>query len=96
MLDPVILDLLNARPARTPVSAVYQGRSVRGYHYVRPFDQKAVHYTLESLLAVVRFGGQGFVRIARSSLFNRTAHPGLLALAQSGSQGSVAVFDEFD
>lgn len=63
---------------------MYQGRSVRGYQYVRPFDQKAIHYYMESLLAVVRFGGQGFVRIARANSFNRTPHPTLYAMAEEG------------
>lgn len=62
----------------------YQGRSVRGFQYVRPFDQKAIHYYLESLLAVMRFGGQGFVRIARTTPFNRTLYPLLYSAAEAG------------
>lgn len=84
MLDPIIFDLVTAPVVRTPFSVTYQGRSVRGYQYMRPFDQKAIHYYLESLLAVMRFGGQGFVRIARTTPFNRTLYPFLYGAAEAG------------
>jgi len=43
-----------------------------------------MHYYLETLLAVMRFGGQGFVRVARTTLFNRTLYPLLYSAAEAG------------
>ncbi|KAF8313993.1 hypothetical protein DL93DRAFT_1101270 [Clavulina sp. PMI_390] len=85
VLDPILYALVSTSITRVPFSVTYQGRSIRGYHYVRPFDQKATHYYLESLLAVVRFGGQGLVRVARGNAFNRTPHPTLYSVAEQAN-----------
>ncbi|GAA6010233.1 hypothetical protein JCM11491_005403 [Sporobolomyces phaffii] len=43
----------------------------------RSFDQSRVLHALDSLLALARFGGQGFIRIAKSSWLKHTLDPAL-------------------
>ena len=84
VLDPILYDLVTSGIIRTPHTSTYHGRSISGFLYQRPFDQHQVHYVLECLLAVVRFGGQGFVKTARGTQLKRTLHPGLCATAEAG------------
>ena len=41
-------------------------------------DQRLVNHLLDTLLSVVRFGGQGFVKVANSTPIRRSSHPGLV------------------
>ena len=86
------MDLFSPRIVRIPSTWSFQGRIIRGYAYERPFDQNEVYYTLESLLSVVRFGGQGFVKAARSTPIKRSLYPGLVTAAERGEWVQLGVF----
>lgn len=78
VLDPILHDLLDPTIRRTQSTAKVRGKELSGFLYERPFDQRYINHLLETLLSVVRFGGQGFAKTARSTAIRRTQHPGLL------------------
>lgn len=43
--------------------------------YKNTFDQARVHHVLDDLLSLARFGGQGFIRIAKGSFLKHTLDP---------------------
>ncbi|TFY81819.1 hypothetical protein EWM64_g2190 [Hericium alpestre] len=78
VLDPILHDLLDPALRRTPSSTKLNGKELQDYAYERPFDQTYINYLLETLLSVVRFGGQGFAKTARTNLIRRSHHSGLV------------------
>jgi hypothetical protein len=78
ILDPILYDLLDPAILRTPTQAKVHGKEIQGFIYERPFDQRYVHYLLQLLLSVVRFGGQSFVKTAKISYIRRSLHAGLV------------------
>ena len=85
VLDPLLFDLHDPLILRTRCTEEHNGRSIQGFRYDRPFDQRYVSYLLDSLLSVVKFGGQGFGKIARTTMISRSSHAGLLERIQSGT-----------
>ncbi|BGP38275.1 hypothetical protein JCM10449v2_002204 [Rhodotorula kratochvilovae] len=77
VLDPLLFALLD--PAIAPRAAMLKVGGVRVpvLEYERAFDQAKVHHVLDNLLALARFGGQGFVRIAKGSWLKHTLDPAL-------------------
>lgn len=63
---------------RVPSVTNLDGKEILDFSYERPFDQSYVNYLLETLLSVVRFGGQGFNKTIRSNEIRRSPHPGML------------------
>ncbi|KAF9011155.1 Dopey, N-terminal-domain-containing protein [Cyathus striatus] len=78
ILDPILFELLDPTILRTSTTTKVRGRELQGLLYERPFDQHYINYILDLLLHIVRFGGQGFVKTARSSPIKRSHHPGLI------------------
>ncbi|KAI0323044.1 Dopey, N-terminal-domain-containing protein [Amylostereum chailletii] len=78
VLDPLLYDLLDPSLHRTPSVTRLHGKELPDFSYERPFDQTYIRYVLETLLSVVRFGGQGFGKTARSSHIRRSHHTGLV------------------
>lgn len=66
----------------------YNGRQVQGFLYLKPFDQRYIAHLLGILLAVVKFGGQGFSKIARGTPISRTLHSGLLEKTRDGKSSA--------
>ncbi|GAA6052531.1 hypothetical protein JCM3770_003812, partial [Rhodotorula araucariae] len=77
VLDPLLFALLD--PAISPRATMLKVGGVRVpvVEYARAFDQAKVHHVLDNLLALARFGGQGFVRIAKGSWLKHTLDPAL-------------------
>ncbi|TFK56468.1 hypothetical protein OE88DRAFT_1715528 [Heliocybe sulcata] len=78
VLDPILYDLLDPSVRRVPSSSKVNGKELPTFVYERPFDQNYVNHVLEILLSVVRFGGQGFVKTARSNGVRRSQYSGVL------------------
>ncbi|KAI0067974.1 hypothetical protein BV25DRAFT_1896308 [Artomyces pyxidatus] len=78
VLDPILYDLLDPSLRRTPSVTKLNGKELQGFSYQCRFDQSYITYLLETLLSVVRFGGQGFGKTARTSLIRRSHHGGLV------------------
>ncbi|TFY67972.1 hypothetical protein EVG20_g3733 [Dentipellis fragilis] len=78
VLDPILYDLLDPSLHRTPSTTKLNGKELQDYSYERPFDQSYIRYLLETLLSVVRFGGQGFAKSARTNFIRRSQHAGLV------------------
>ena len=78
VLDPILFDLLDPALRRTPSVSKINGKELRDFSYERPIDQSYITYLLETLLSVVRFGGQGFSKTARTSHVRRSHHAGLV------------------
>ncbi|KAL0565856.1 hypothetical protein V5O48_016166, partial [Marasmius crinis-equi] len=78
VLDPILFDLLDPSIRRNPVTVKIGGRELPSYLYERPLDQRYAHHLLEMLLSIVRFGGQGFAKTARTSPVKRSQHAGLV------------------
>ncbi|KAF8273824.1 Dopey, N-terminal-domain-containing protein [Lactarius quietus] len=83
VLDPILYDLFDPSIRRVPSTTNVNGKQLQGYSYERPFDQTYVNHLLETLLSVVKFGGQGFGKTARTSLVRRCQHSGLVERIQS-------------
>lgn len=84
VLEPLLYNLLDPSILRNPSAATYNGREITGFTYARRFDQHSVNHLLETLLSLIKFGGQGFGRIARSSQFQRSNHAGFVHRVQAG------------
>ncbi|KAI0830814.1 Dopey, N-terminal-domain-containing protein [Trametes gibbosa] len=78
VLDPILFDLFNPAIRYRPSMTELNGKQLQGFVYDRPFDQRYVNYLLETLLSVVKFGGQGFSKIARTTPISRSLYSNLL------------------
>ncbi|KAF9447031.1 hypothetical protein P691DRAFT_803039 [Macrolepiota fuliginosa MF-IS2] len=85
ILDPILYELLDPAILRTPTQIKVHGKELRGFTYEKPFDQRYINYLLEILLSIVRFGGQGFAKTARTSYIRRSHHPGLVNRVDAGN-----------
>ncbi|CAE6451535.1 unnamed protein product [Rhizoctonia solani] len=83
VIEPVLFDLLDPAIKRNSATFTFNGRDTRGFTYERPMDQRKLAYILESLLSVIRYGGQGFGRVARTTPIQRTLYPGLMTRAEA-------------
>lgn len=88
ILDPLLYELLNPSVRRTGITITVKGKQIPGYHYALPFDQRYTSYLLDILLSVIRFGGQGFVKTARTASVKRSHHDGLVQRVESGASNS--------
>ncbi|KAF8899262.1 Dopey, N-terminal-domain-containing protein [Infundibulicybe gibba] len=84
VLDPILFELLDPSIRRAPTTTKIRGRELQTFVYERPFDQRYINHLLEMLLSIVRFGGQGFTKSARSSPIRRSHHAGLVQRVESG------------
>ncbi|KAI0718921.1 Dopey, N-terminal-domain-containing protein [Cerioporus squamosus] len=85
VLDPLLYDLFDPAIRFSPSTTELKGKQLQGFAYDRPFDQRYVNYLLETLLSVVKYGGQGFSKIARSTPISRSLYSNLLQRLQSVS-----------
>lgn len=83
VLDPILYDLFDPSIRRAPSTTRVNGKQLQGYSYERPFDQTYVNHLLETLLSVVKFGGQGFGKTTRTSWVRRCQHSGFVERIQS-------------
>ncbi|KAF8079121.1 Dopey, N-terminal-domain-containing protein [Lyophyllum atratum] len=84
VLDPILYDLLDPSVLRKPSTAKVHGRELQMFLYERPFDQRYINHLLDMLLYIIRFGGQGFAKTARSTPVRRSHHPGLVQRVEAG------------
>ncbi|GAA6042706.1 hypothetical protein JCM8097_003757 [Rhodosporidiobolus ruineniae] len=77
ILDPLLFALLD--PTISHRSKMDKVADVRLplLEYQSAFDQQRVLHVLDNLLALARFGGQGFIRIAKGSFLKHTLDPAL-------------------
>ncbi|KAJ7687383.1 Dopey, N-terminal-domain-containing protein [Mycena rosella] len=83
VLDPILFDLLDPSIRRIPNTAKVRSKELQGFLYERPFDQHYTNHLLEMLLSIIRFGGQGFAKTARSTSIKRSHHVGLIQRVES-------------
>ena len=84
VLDPILYDLLDTSIKRIPSVTKINGKELQGFSYERSFDQTYVNHLLETLLSVVKFGGQGFGKTARMNSVRRSNSSGLVERILSG------------
>jgi hypothetical protein len=84
VLDPILYDLLDPSMKRISSVTKINGKELQGFSYERSFDQTYVNHLLETLLSVVKFGGQGFGKTARMNLVRRSHSSGLVDRILSG------------
>ncbi|THH33130.1 hypothetical protein EUX98_g1019 [Antrodiella citrinella] len=82
ILDPILFDLQDPQILRVRSVEEHNGRSIHAFRYERPFDQRYISHLLDSLLSIVKFGGQGFSKVAKSAAISRTTHSGVLERIQ--------------
>ncbi|KAK7464504.1 hypothetical protein VKT23_006673 [Stygiomarasmius scandens] len=78
VLDPILFELMDPSIRRIPDTLKVKGRELAGFTYERPLDQRYTNHLLEMLLSIIRFGGQGFAKTARTSAVKRSYHTGLV------------------
>lgn len=83
VLDPILFDLLDPSVRRSRSFTRINGRELQDFVYDAPMDQRLINYLLDTLLSVVRFGGQGFVKVANSTPIRKSLHPGLVKRVES-------------
>ncbi|KAH9982294.1 Dopey, N-terminal-domain-containing protein [Lactifluus volemus] len=82
VLDPILYDLLDPAVKRVPSATNINGKQLQGFSY-------------EHLLSVVKFGGQGFVRVVRTTLIQRSYYPELVERVQfTGLTDSDATYQD--
>ncbi len=84
VLDPILYDLLDPSVKRISSVTKINGRELQSFSYERSFDQTYVNYLLETLLSVVKFGGQGFGKTARMNSVRRSYSSELVERILSG------------
>jgi hypothetical protein len=84
VLDPILYDLTDPTIRRTPTTAQVRDKELPGFLYERPFNQRYVNHVLEMLLSIIRFGGQGLAKTARTTSIRRSHHTGLIRRVESG------------
>ncbi|KAH9996513.1 Dopey, N-terminal-domain-containing protein [Russula vinacea] len=84
VLDPILYDLLDPSMKRMPSVTKINGKELQGFSYERSFNQTYVNHLLETLLSVVKFGGQGFGKTARMSSVRRSYSSELVERILSG------------
>ncbi|KAI0639909.1 Dopey, N-terminal-domain-containing protein [Trametes polyzona] len=85
VLDPILFDLFDPAIRYSPSTTELKGKQLQGFVYERSFDQRYVNYLLETLLSVVKFGGQGFSKVARNTPISRSLYSSLLQRLQTVS-----------
>ncbi|KAI0964349.1 hypothetical protein AcW1_001188 [Taiwanofungus camphoratus] len=85
VLDPIIFDLFDPSIHRSLFVTELNNKQLQGFIYERPFDQRYVNHLLQTLLSVVKFGGQGFSKTTRTTAMNRSSYVGLLQRLHSVS-----------
>ena len=83
VLDPILFDLLDPSVRRSRSVTKINGRELEDFTYDAPMDQRLINHLLDTLLSVVRFGGQGFVKVANSTPIRKSSHPGLVNRVES-------------
>jgi hypothetical protein len=83
VLDPILFDLLDPSVRRSRSVTKINDRELQDFTYDAPMDQRLINHLLNTLLSVVRFGGQGFVKIANSTPIRRSLHAGLVKRVES-------------
>ncbi|SCZ93044.1 BZ3500_MvSof-1268-A1-R1_Chr6-2g08425 [Microbotryum saponariae] len=75
ILDPLLFTLLD--PSIEQRSTIIKVADLRVpiLEYEATFDQARVHHVLDCLLGLARFGGQGFIRIAKGSFMKHSLDP---------------------
>jgi hypothetical protein len=84
VLDPILYDLLDPSVKRIPSVTKVNGKQLQSFSYERQFDQTYVNHLLETLLSVVKFGGQGFGKTARTSSVRKSHSSELVERIISG------------
>ncbi|KAG5652198.1 hypothetical protein H0H81_005933 [Sphagnurus paluster] len=84
VLDPILYELLTPSVRRIPSTVKVRGRELQILLYERPFDQRYTNHLLDMLLSIIRFGGQGFAKTARSTPIQRSHHVGLVQRVEAG------------
>lgn len=77
ILDPLIFLLLDPAIQQKLSNVEVAGLELPILVYHQTFDQARIHHVLDDLLSLTRFGGQGFVRIAKGSFLKHTLDPTL-------------------
>ena len=83
VLDPILFDLLDPSVRRSRSVTKVNVRELQDFTYDAPMDQRLINHLLDTLLSVVRFGGQGFVKVANSTPIRRSLHSGLVKRVES-------------
>jgi len=83
VLDPILFDLLDPSVRRSRSVTKVNTRELQDFTYDAPMDQRLINHLLDTLLSVVRFGGQGFVKVANSTPIRRSLHLGLVKRVES-------------
>ncbi|RDB28675.1 Protein dopey [Hypsizygus marmoreus] len=84
VLDPILYELLDPAVRRIPSTVKVHNKELQIFLYERPFDQRYINHLLDLLLSIIRFGGQGFAKTARSTPIRRSHHPGLVQRVEAG------------
>ncbi|EPT03457.1 hypothetical protein FOMPIDRAFT_1058702 [Fomitopsis schrenkii] len=88
VLDPILFDLLDPTIRRSAAVVELNGKELHGFAYDLPFDQRYVIHLLETLLSVIKFGGQGFSKTARVTPIGHSPYADLLRRLQDANASS--------
>lgn len=94
VLDPILHELLD--PSIRCVHSVTKlnGKELQDFAYEGHLDQRLMNHLLDTLLSIIRFGGQGFSKVTRSTPFRRSLHSELIQRGEAGKQfnGGIDLF----
>lgn len=90
ILDPLLFDLCDPTIHRSSTAVAFNGRQVQCFEYDRTFDQRYIIHVMGILLSVVKFGGQGFTKIAKATPITRSSHAAMRERARNGMWFGIA------
>ncbi|GAA5913260.1 Dop1p [Sporobolomyces salmoneus] len=93
ILDPLLFSLLDSTISFRPRTVKVSETRIPILVYERSFDQNRIQHVLDNLLALARFGGQGFIRIAKSSWLKHTLDPALRERVMSSGVDNLTYLD---
>lgn len=87
-MDPLIFTLLDPSIKQHQASINVGGLDLSILLYRQTFDQSIVYHVLDALLSLAKFGGQGFIRIAKASFLKHTIDPAFRERVRAGEFSS--------
>lgn len=83
-MDPLIFTLLDPAIKQQQATTKVGGLDISILVYQQTFDQAKVQHVLDALLSLAKFGGQGFIRIAKASFLKHTLDPAFRERVRAG------------
>lgn len=91
ILDPLIFTLIDPTIQHEPETITIASVEMPILVYRQPFDQALVYHIFDDLLSLAKFGGQGFIRVAKGTHLKHSLDPTLRSRVIAGTLVFLAI-----